>query len=65
MLALILALFAAAPQAAPTAPADPANTVSPLTIRPEAKPGAVGATVDMPSDDRIRGEFVAVWPSKA
>ena len=67
MLALSLAVLAAAapPAAAPAPAGAPATTVSPLTIRPEGKPAPVDAIVDMPADDRIRGEFVAVWPGKA
>ena len=67
MLAQSLAvLAAAATPAAGVAPAPAqATTVSPLTIRPDGKPGAVAAVIDMGADDRVRGEFVAIWPGKA
>ena len=62
MLLLILALAAAAPS-----PQEPvAKTLSPVIVTGKAtEPGPVDAVIDMPSDDRIRGEFVAIWPDAA
>jgi TonB family protein len=61
MLVLILALLAAA---AP-APDTPARTVSPVTVTPHGPKPPVDATVDMDSDEKAMGEFVAIWPGKA
>ena len=62
MLLLILAFAAATPS--PQEPA--AKTLSPVIVTGKAtEPGAVDAVIDMPSDDRIRGEFVAIWPEAA
>jgi hypothetical protein len=64
MLAQILALFAAAAaQAAP--PASP-NTVSPLTVQSPPKAGApIAVTIEVATDERVSGEYVAIWPHGA
>jgi TonB family protein len=61
MLAQILALLAAA---AP-APDTPARTVSPVTVTSQGPKPPIDATVDMQSDDKASGEFVAIWPGAA
>jgi TonB family protein len=69
MLAQVLALLAAgapAPGAQPAAAAEPpTRTLSPLTVTPPAVASPPAVIVDMPADDRIRGEYVAIWPGAA
>src|SRR5471030_845086 len=63
MLAQILALALAA--AAAPAPDTPARTVSPVTVTSQGPKPPIDATVDMQSDDKASGEFVAIWPGAA
>jgi TonB family protein len=75
MLALVLAFFAAGPiqRAIPTRELPKESieqredrTVSPITVTGRTEKGdKVGVVIDMPSDDRARGEFVSIWPAKA
>src|SRR4051812_24656797 len=75
MLALVLAFFAVGPipqnlptknlpRVDPDRQAD--STLSPITVTGRTEKGAkVDIVIDMPSDDRARGEFVSIWPAKA
>jgi TonB family protein len=75
MLALALMLFAVGPipQNLPTRnlpKPDPdrqaESTLSPITVTGRTGKGAkVDIVIDMPSDDRTRGEFASIWPAKA
>src|SRR5947207_13029183 len=76
MLALVLSLLAVGPAGQnrylpPTPRVDPpaeqeGRTVSPITVTGKTDKGErVSIVIDMPSDDRTRGEFVSIWPAKA
>jgi hypothetical protein len=68
MLAQILALLAAAAQAGAPAVAAPApsNTLSPLTVLSGPKTQApVAVTIEVATDERVSGGYVAIWPHGA
>ena len=75
MLALALALFAFGPAGQnrflpPSPKVDPVEqddrTVSPITVTGKTDKGErVKIVIDMPADDRTRGEFVSIWPVAA
>jgi TonB family protein len=75
MLLLILALYAGGPasqnvvrQVTPQVDPDRQDdkTLSPITVTGKTEKGErVSIVIDMPSDDRARGEFVSIWPAKA
>ncbi len=62
MLAQVLILLAAV---APPAPDPDLRTVSPVIVTSRGPGPPIDAVVDMASDDKTSGEFVAIWPGSA
>jgi TonB family protein len=66
--ALAAAAVAAAPADATAPPSNGSTTVSPVTVTPLPTPPAKtppAATIDIPYDDSVGGEFAIIWPTNA